>query len=40
MLDAEGYPNAFIESNEIRYEFYSAKWNGNELQTKVRIVKK
>ena len=40
MLDAEGYPNAFFESNGIRFEFYSAVWKGSEIETRVRIVKK
>jgi methionyl-tRNA formyltransferase len=40
MLDAEGYPNAFIESNGIRFEFHSAVWKGSEIETQVRIVKK
>lgn len=39
MLDAEGYPKAFIKLNEIKYEFYEAKLEGNELQAKVKITK-
>lgn len=40
MLDADGYPNAFIENNGVYYEFSSVKWKGNELEAKVRIIKK
>lgn len=40
MLDAEGYPHAFIENNGIQYTFHAVKWNGNELEAKVRIIKK
>lgn len=39
MLDAEGYPKAFIKLNEIKYEFYDARLEGNELQAKVKITK-
>lgn len=40
MLDAEGYPKAFLETQGVRYEFHSAEWNGSELSAQVRIVKK
>lgn len=40
MLDAEGYPAAFLEVNGIRYEFKSVQWNGDELEASVRILKK
>lgn len=40
MLDADGYPNAFIEINKIKYEFHSASFDGSNLEAKVRIVKK
>ena len=40
MLDAEGYPNAFMENNEIRYEFSSVEWKDGELVSQVRIFKK
>lgn len=37
MLDAPGYPKAFIDSGKIRYEFYSAEINDNEVVAKVII---
>ena len=40
MLDADGYPNAYFEDNNFRYEFFSAKIEDNYLSSKVRIVKK
>ncbi len=42
MLDCEGYPSAFIETNEIRYEFVNAKYDKNKqlISANVRIIKK
>ncbi len=42
MLDCEGYPQAFIENDSIRYEFSNAKLNSetNEIIANVRIFKK
>jgi len=37
MLDCEGYPNAFIEFNNIKYEFHNVKNNNNYLEANVRI---
>lgn len=37
MLDAEGYPNAFLEQGGILYEFHSANWVNGKLEAKVRI---
>lgn len=37
MLDCEGYPNAFIEFNDIKYEFHNVKKNKNYLEANVRI---
>jgi methionyl-tRNA formyltransferase len=39
MLDAEGYPKAFIQLNNIRYEFYHPILKDNELNANV-IIKK
>jgi len=41
MLDAEGYPNAFIETEHMKIEFNSAELNNNQTITAhVRITKK
>ncbi|HBS85001.1 MAG TPA: methionyl-tRNA formyltransferase [Bacteroidales bacterium] len=40
MLDCEGYPNAFIETEKMRYEFYDAKLRNNKIDAKVRIFRK
>jgi len=41
MLDAEGYPNAFLETKNFKFEFTSAELNNNESVTaNVRITKK
>ncbi len=41
MLDAEGYPNAFIETNHFRFEFSRASIKSNkEILADVRIIKK
>jgi len=37
MLDAEGYPNAFIEKNNLRIEFQNAKKKENEIIAKAKI---
>jgi methionyl-tRNA formyltransferase len=37
MLDAEGYPNAFLEINGIKYEFFDVHNNGDELIARVKI---
>ena len=40
MLDGEGYPRAFLETNNLKFEFYNAKEFPNEIIANVRIVKK
>ena len=42
MLDADGYPNAFIETNFLKVEFFDAKLNNNKniITSNVRIIKK
>lgn len=40
MLDAEGYPKAFLETEHFRFEFSRASLKKNELITDVRIIKK
>lgn len=42
MLDAEGYPNAFIETESFKFEFFNAKLdnNKNNIVANVRIFKK
>jgi methionyl-tRNA formyltransferase len=41
MLDAEGYPNAFIETENFRFEFYNASFTKDQtLTASVRITKK
>lgn len=40
MLDGEGYPKAFLENSEIKYEFYNAKLLNNIIEAKVKIKKK
>ncbi len=40
MLDAETYPKAFIESENIKIEFFNAQKNNNEIIAHVRITKK
>ena len=37
MLDCEGYPNAYIELNGIKYEFRNVKKTHNNLEANVRI---
>ena len=37
MLDCEGYPNAYIELNGIKYEFTNVKKKYNNLEANVRI---
>lgn len=37
MLDAEGYPKAFLEINEINLEFTDARLSGKTVEAKVRI---
>lgn len=38
MLDAEGYPHAFVEVDGMRLEFTEAELCGGEVKAKVRIV--
>lgn len=38
MLDAPGYPSAFIECGNIRYEFSKVTKNGNKLKAEVSIL--
>ena len=42
MLDCEGYPNAFIETSNLKFEFKNAKFdvNNNLIDANVRIFKK
>ena len=42
MLDCEGYPNAFIETEHFRFEFSDATLSDNNesIQAHVRIIKK
>jgi methionyl-tRNA formyltransferase len=41
MLDCDGYPKAFIESNKLKFEFSNTKiTSNNELKANVRIFKK
>jgi len=40
MLDAEGYPHAFLETEYMKIEFTKAKQNDNEIIANVRITKK
>jgi methionyl-tRNA formyltransferase len=42
MLDCEGYPNAFIENNNFRFEFYNAFLSDTDkcITANVRIIKK
>ena len=40
MLDADGYPPAFLETDAYRVEFYSANFNKEEITANVRIIKK
>lgn len=41
MLDADGYPNAFIENKDFKFEFSNASLNkGEEIKAEIRITKK
>lgn len=40
MLDAEGYPKAFIETTNLRLEFNRARFKPGEVTAEVRICKK
>ena len=40
MLDAPGYPHAFVEHGAFRLEFTDAEWRENEIVAKVTIRKK
>jgi methionyl-tRNA formyltransferase len=40
MLDADGYPRAFISINGLRFEFYGARYGTNGVQAKVFITRK
>jgi len=40
MLDGEGYPHAFLETKDARYEFFDAHWEGDSLTAKVAIHKR
>lgn len=39
MLDCPGYPQAFVRSKDLKFEFYDSKLNNDEITTKVRITK-
>lgn len=40
MLDADGYPNAFLETETLRFEFTKSEINSKEISAHVRIFKK
>lgn len=40
MLDAEGYPRAFIETPKVRIEFFNARLENNHVISNARIIKK
>ena len=41
MLDADGYPNAFIENEYFKFEFFNASLKkGEEINAEIRIIKK
>lgn len=40
MLDAPGYPKAFIENEKIKYEFFGAKIENGKLIANVEIIEK
>lgn len=40
MLDAEGYPPAFLETDKFRFEFFRASLKPDEVLADVRIVRK
>jgi len=37
MLDADGYPSAFLETPTLRFEFDQASFDGEELVTRVQV---
>ena len=39
MLDAEGYPSAFLQVGNLRFEFCAASIDGDQVNAKVRITK-
>ena len=39
MLDADGYPHAFLQNGNIRMEFQNAEMNGDEISATVKIRK-
>ncbi len=40
MLDADGYPNAFIENEDFKFEFSNASLNkGEEIKAEIRITR-
>jgi len=40
MLDGEGYPPAFLETEHFKFEFTKAKYQETEINAHVRIIKK
>ncbi len=40
MLDADGYPSAFIENNDFRFEFSDATLNAEDIVAKVKITRR
>lgn len=40
MLDADGYPSAFVESGPFRFEFTEASVSGTEVEARVKITLK
>jgi methionyl-tRNA formyltransferase len=40
MLDAKGYPSAFLQTSSFRLEFTQVRWDGDCLEAKVRIGRK
>jgi methionyl-tRNA formyltransferase len=37
MLDADGYPSAFIENDHFRFEFSDATFNADDIVAEVKI---
>lgn len=37
MLDADGYPKAFLENNGLKFEFTNAKFADNKIIANVKI---
>ena len=37
MLDADGYPKAFLENNNLKFEFKNARFDGDKIIANVEI---